>query len=364
MSALNADDERWLDAAVRLAEPLLGTTADNPTVGALVIDPKQGTMRAHAVTAQGGRPHAEPQALDAAGQATRGATLYVTLEPCNHWGRTPPCVDAVIKAGIARVVIGIVDPDPRTAGQSVKRLRAAGIDVVVADHAPSRRLHEGHIARVRLKRPFVSAKLAVSVDGKIGLPDKGNIQITGEDARTWTHTQRMLSDAVLIGATTARLDNPQLTVRLKGLESRTPLRIILAGEKPLDKSIDLIGGISGYPVAIIATPERGLDVPPLIEIIRVPGKNGRPAVAEALKALAERGVGRLFVEGGATITERFFGAEAIDRFYLLTSDVFVGPHGVAATVWGTIEARIAAAGLTLVDQRPLGADMLRTFERA
>jgi diaminohydroxyphosphoribosylaminopyrimidine deaminase/5-amino-6-(5-phosphoribosylamino)uracil reductase len=363
LSELTGEDLGWLDAAVSLAAPLLGTTADNPTVGAIVVEPRQGRVLGQAVTAPGGRPHAEPQALDAAGEAARGATLYVTLEPCNHWGRTPPCVDAVLQAGIGRVVIGMVDPDPRTAGQSVKRLRDAGVDVVVADHAPSRRLHEGHVARVRRNRPFVTAKLAVSADGKIGLPDKGNFPITGEAAREWTHRQRMFSDAVIVGSTTARLDNPQLTVRLKGFENRTPLRIILAGEKPLDKSIELIGGVSGYPVAIITTLESELDLPPLIEVIKVKGKGGRPEVVEALKALAERGIGRLFLEGGATITERFFGAEAIDRFHLLTSNVVVGPQGVPASIWGTIEARIAAAGLTLVDQRPLGADMLRTFER-
>ncbi len=209
------DDEAWLDAAVATAAPLLGTTADNPTVGAIVVD-SSGHELARAVTAPGGRPHAETQALALAGAAARGATLYVTLEPCNHWGQTPPCVDAVLAAGIGRVVIGVIDPDPRTAGGGLERLAAAGVDVVVADHAGSRRLHEGHIARKTRGRPFVIAKLAVSADGMIGRRDEANVAITGEEARAFTHQQRATSDAIMVGGATANIDDPRLSVRVEG----------------------------------------------------------------------------------------------------------------------------------------------------
>jgi diaminohydroxyphosphoribosylaminopyrimidine deaminase/5-amino-6-(5-phosphoribosylamino)uracil reductase len=362
VSELTQEDLRWLDAAARIASPYLGTTAENPTVGALVVDPS-GVLLGRGVTASGGRPHAEPQALDQAGEGARGATLYVTLEPCNHWGRTPPCADAVLHAGIARVVIGIVDPDPRTAGESIQRFRAAGLDVIIADHAPSRRLHEGYIMRQTAQRPFVSAKLAVSADGMIGRKDRGNFAITGDSARRWTHMQRALSDAVVVGSETARLDDPKLTVRLKGLENRTALRVVISGAHPIDTHLELIASLTGYPVAIITTIDQQIDAPASVSVIRVGGQDSRPDLAEALHALAEKGIGRLLVEGGATLNDSLLDAGLIDRFYLLSSDVVVGPEGVPATATGELHERLVDAGLSLVDQRDLGADKVRTFER-
>jgi len=357
------DDMRWLDAAARLAAPHLGTTAENPTVGALVVDPATSILLGRGVTAPGGRPHAEPQALAEAGEGARGATLYVTLEPCNHWGRTPPCADAVLHEGIARVVIGCVDPDPRTAGESIKRLRDAGLEVIVVDHAPSRRLHEGFIMRQKARRPFVTAKLAVSADGMIGRKDEGNVAITGPSARRWTHMQRALSDAVIVGSETARLDDPKLTVRLKGLENRTALRVVLSGSHPIDTHLELIAGLTGYPVAVIAPIGQMIDVPASVQLISVGGNDGRPDLGEALEALADRGIGRLLVEGGATLNDSLLDAGLIDRFHLLSSDVFVGPDGVPATAHGSLEFKLATAGLTPVDQRALGADKVLTFER-
>jgi len=358
-------DRRWLDAAARLAMPHLGTTDDNPTVGAIVLD-ASGAVAGLAVTARGGRPHAETQALAMAGARARGGTLYVTLEPCNHWGRTPPCSDAVARAKIARVVIGLLDPDPRTAGSGVEKLRSKGVEVVVADqHEPSQRLHEGHILRKKQRRPFVTLKMAVSADGRIGFSDQGNVPITGEEAQRWTHMQRALSDAVLVGASTAMLDNPRLTVRLKGLEWRTPMRVILVGSKPLPKGIRLVEDLPIYPVGIIATRENATSVPPSVEQFRVDGTNGRPHIFAALRALGDRGIGRLLVEGGARLSEAMLALDLVDRFELLLSPREIGPRGVpATTVRPQIQQRLLAAGLTQVDQRGLGDDMLLTFERA
>lgn len=363
MSEVSALDRRWLDAAARMAWPYLGTTAENPTVGAIIIDEELQLIFGRAVTAKGGRPHAETQALAEARGSARGRTLYVTLEPCNHWGRTPPCTDALIQAGVARVVIGVPDPDPRTAGTGMKRLRQAGIEVALADHQPSRQLHEAHIKRKTRGLPVIAAKLAVSKDGMVGLPDKGNIPITGEDARRWTHMERAMSDAVVVGARTAQIDDPQLTVRLRGLEERTHLRVILAGAGRLDTSLNLIDGVSGYPTAIIAQEGRNFDLPPGVQVIGVEGKNGRPNLRRAFAALAERGIGRVLVEGGARLTEALVAAELIDRFHLLTGTTIVGRKGVPATILGSIDGRLRAAGFAEVDRRPLGADMLRTFEK-
>jgi diaminohydroxyphosphoribosylaminopyrimidine deaminase/5-amino-6-(5-phosphoribosylamino)uracil reductase len=333
-------DAFWLDAAVALAEPHLGTTADNPTVGAIILDGACARL-GQAVTAPGGRPHAETQALTEAGPAALGATLYVTLEPCNHTGRTPPCTNAIIDAGISRVVVGVVDADPRTAGQGVERLRAAGIAVDVLDHPGSARLHEGFLTRQRLGRPFVTAKLAVSADGMIGLRDVANVPITGDVAREWTHRLRGRSDAVMVGARTARIDNPRLTVRPPALTGHQPRPVILAGARDLDPKLELLAADRH---AIIL--------------------RDHPSLAAGLRFLGDQGLNTLLVEGGAAVTDSLLAAGLVDRFHLLTSDVVVGADGVPASPHGSLAAQLAAAGLVEVDQRALGADNLRTFERA
>lgn len=334
-----SEDAGWLDAAVALAEPHLGTTAENPTVGAIVVD-ATGQRVGQGVTAPGGRPHAETIALAEAGGSARSATLYVTLEPCNHFGRTPPCSEAVVAAGIARVVVGILDPDPRTAGGGVETLRAAGVAVEICNHPGSARLHEGFVCRVTNGRPFVTAKLAVSADGMIGREGVPNFPITGEIARAWTHALRARSDAVMVGAGTARLDNPRLTVRLQGYDGRQPHRVVLAGDGALDPSLALLADAGAAQVL-----------------------DGRDPAA-ALRTLGGQGVSTVLVEGGATVTEALLAAGLVDRFHILESAVVVGAGGVPATPHGSLAARLAAATLVEVDQRRLGADNLRTFERA
>lgn len=364
MSTATPAQLRWLDAAARLALPYLGTTAENPTVGALVVSP-EGRLLGRGVTAPGGRPHAEPQALEMAGQGAAGATLYVTLEPCNHWGRTPPCVDAVIEAKIATVVCGCVDPDPRTAGKSVAKLRAAGTDVVVAhDHVLSRKLHRGFFKRVLTGRPLVTAKLAVSQDGMIGLPDKGNVPITGEAAKRWTHMQRALSDAVMVGAGTARLDDPQLNVRLAGLEHRKPLRVIVAGSEKLDPALNLFASAEIQPTAIIAKKDALESVSHNIELIEVDGVGDAPDLVSGLRRLGEKGISRLFVEGGARLTESLLSAGLVDRFELLESDKIIGPEGVRASVHFPLSERLPELGFRVVDWRSLGCDRLTSFEKS
>ena len=363
MSGVTPQDERWLDAAVRIATPWLGTTAENPTVGALVVDELRQVLIGRGVTARGGRPHAEPQALQEAGGKARGRTLYVTLEPCNHWGRTPPCADAVVRAGVARVVIGVVDPDPRTAGRGIRRMEEAGVEVAVANHAPSRRLHEGFLLRHQLRRPFITAKLAVSADGKIGLRNQPKVPVSGALAQRWTHMQRAQSDAVMVGASTAGIDDPRLDVRLPGLEDRVHLRVVLVGARPFDPRIELIDSVSPFSTAVIVPEGRALDVPKTVEVIEVPPRNGRPELGAAMRALAARGISRLLVEGGAVLTEALLADDLVDRFHLISSERKLGPAGIDATILGGMDGRIRAAGLTEVDQRRLGEDNVRTFER-
>lgn len=361
MSSLSANDRRWLDAAVRIAMPYRGTTAENPSVGALVVDEASQVLLGRGVTASGGRPHAETQALDMAGSRARGATLYVTLEPCNHWGKTPPCSDAVIDAGIVRVVIGQIDPDPRTAGASISRLLERHVAVVLAEHGPSARLHEGFLTRLRLGRPFVICKLAVSADGMIGRADRGNVAITGAIARTWTHMQRALSDAVMVGSATARLDDPQLSVRIKGLEHRRPRALIVAGRGALPTNLRLFSPGRGASAAVVGV--TGTAAPEGVEVWPA-GGGDYPDVRSMLSVIAERGISRVLTEGGAKLTGRLLDAGVVDRFHLLTSRVEIGADGIPAMASGSLAERLLRDGLQEVDRVALGDDMLRTFERA
>ena len=221
---------RFMAAAIRLSRRHVGLTATNPAVGTLIVDESAGTptIVGRGVTAIGGRPHAETEALAEAGDRARGATAYVTLEPCAHHGRTPPCAEALVAAGISRVVGAASDPDPRVSGRGYALLRAAGIEVVervlsaeAADQMP------GYLVRSLKKRPEVTLKLAISADGMIGRMGEGQVAITGAVARAQVHLMRAESDAILIGAATALADDPELTIRLPGLENRSPVRVVL-----------------------------------------------------------------------------------------------------------------------------------------
>lgn len=363
MSPTRPEDVRWLDAAVRIARPYLGTTSSNPTAGALVVEPASQRLLGRGVTASGGRPHAERLALRAAGAAARGATLYLTLEPCAHWGRTPPCVDEIIRCGIKRVVIGVADPDPKTHGHGVARLKQAGVEVVSAHHGGCFKLHEGHISRQILGRPFLTAILAVSADGMVADASGARLQLS-EEAQRWIQMQRAHSDGVLVGAETARIDNLDLTVELSGLESRTPLRVILAGSRALDPRTGLIAKVWGYRVAVVALIDKQLELPADKEVLRVGGFNGRPDLGEALSALSRKGIARLQVETGPTLLNGLFDAGFIDRFHLISTERELGARGIPARPHGSLEARLETLGFWPVDQAALGVDKLRTYERS
>lgn len=245
------EDERFMAAALRLARRNLGLTSTNPSVGCIIVN--EGTIVGRAVTAPGGRPHAETQALAEAGEQARGATAYVTLEPCSHHGKTPPCADALIASGIARVVVSILDPDERVAGRGVVMLRDAGIAVDIGTlHEEGRRVLEAYLMRQRKKRPHVTLKLAVSADGMIGRRGEGQVRISGAVARAQVQILRAETDAILVGIGTAVADDPQLTVRLPGLEERSPIRIVL--DRRLDLPLDskLVRTARDVPLIVVA----------------------------------------------------------------------------------------------------------------
>ncbi len=299
MSA-EADDRRFMAAAIRLALWHLGQTSTNPSVGCLIV--KDGVIVGRGVTAPGGRPHAETQALGDAGDKARGATAYVTLEPCSHFGRTPPCANAIVAAGIARVVISVLDPDPRVSGRGVKILEDAGIEVVTGMlEDEGRRALAAYLTRQTKNRPQVILKLAISSDGMIGRKGDGQIAITGPVSRAQVHVLRAQTDAILVGIGTALADDPVLTVRQTGLEDLSPIRIVLDRRLELPTTSKMVRSARDIPVIVVEGQGHDADRQVELDARRAALQFAGVEVLEAgdldclLFALASRGISSLLV---------------------------------------------------------------------
>lgn len=331
-------DRRYMAAALRLSRRNLGLTGTNPSVGTLIVrDDGGGPMIVgRGVTALGGRPHAEAEALAEAGELARGATAYVTLEPCAHHGRTPPCANALIDAGIARVVGGASDPDPRVSGNGYAILRAAGVAVtegVLAEAAAD--LMAGYMNRSLRKRPEVILKLALSTDGMIGRRGAGQVSITGEISRREVQMIRAEVDAILVGIHTVLEDNPALTVRLPGLESRSPARIVLDSRLRLPEESKLVAETGRVPLIIAthtdADPERRVVLERHgVRFIGADTVDGRIALPELMEDLGSLGMASVLVEGGAEVARAFLAEDLVDRIILFRGPVEIGEGGIAA----------------------------------
>lgn len=333
-------DRRFMAAAIRYARRHLGLTSTNPSVGTLIVrdDGNGPVIVGRGVTAVGGRPHAEPQALAEAGELARGATAYVTLEPCAHHGRTPPCANALVSAGITRVVGAASDPDPRVSGNGYAILRTAGIEVrerVMAAEAADQLA--GYLNRSVNKRPEVILKLALSADGMIGRRGEGQIEITGEVSRRQVHVMRAECDAILIGIGTAIADDPELTVRLPGLRTRSPARIVLDRLTRLPVTSKLARSALDVPVLVATCPEG--DAANRAELERAGVKflatesyDGRVALPELLEDLANQGMSRIIVEGGADTARAFLEDGLVDRIALFCGPEAIGSDGIAAPI--------------------------------
>jgi diaminohydroxyphosphoribosylaminopyrimidine deaminase/5-amino-6-(5-phosphoribosylamino)uracil reductase len=327
------DEERFMAAAIRLSRWHLGATGANPSVGCLVV--RDGVIVGRGVTAPGGRPHAETQALDEAGAKARGATAYVTLEPCSHHGKTPPCADALIAAGVSRVVVAASDPDLRVSGRGLAMLAGAGIEVSTGVlEAEAEAELEAYLMRQRKKRPHVTLKLAVSSDGMIGRRGAGQIAITGPEARAQSHVLRAESDAILVGIGTVLADDPDLTCRLPGLAERSPLRVVLDRRLDMPLGARLVRGIAdGHRLLVAASRDadagrRAALKAAGVEILDIDG----PDYHILLEALALRGLSSLVVEGGRRAATAFLAQGLVDRILLFSSDVVVGPGGIQSPV--------------------------------
>jgi diaminohydroxyphosphoribosylaminopyrimidine deaminase / 5-amino-6-(5-phosphoribosylamino)uracil reductase len=353
--------------ALTLGRRGLGRTWPNPAVGAVVVE--NGIIAGRGWTQPGGRPHAEVEALGRAGKAARGATLYVTLEPCSHHGKSPPCTDAVIAAGITRVVSAMEDPNPKVAGAGHARLAAAGIAVDVGVGAQeARRDHAGHIRRVRDGRPHVMLKLAISADGKVAAAGRRTVAITGSEARDRVHLLRAQSDAIMIGIGTALADDPLLTCRLPGMEKDSPVRVVLDGELRLPEGSRLTRTAREVPVWVIAASNAASDREQALSaagghIMRVLSRDGRFDLSGVLNLLAKRGITRLMVEGGPTLASSLIAADLIDEAMLFRSAKVVGADGINALEGLSLAALIDSPRLERVRSEPVGADIWDVFER-
>jgi diaminohydroxyphosphoribosylaminopyrimidine deaminase/5-amino-6-(5-phosphoribosylamino)uracil reductase len=367
----HADDARFMALALALGRRGLGRTRPNPAVGAVIVhdDGAGPVIVGRGWTQPGGRPHAEIEALRRAGAAARGATLYVTLEPCSHHGKTPPCADAIIAAGIARVVSAMVDPNPEVAGAGHWRLAEAGITVEVgvgADEA--RRAHAGHTRRVRDGRPQVILKLAVSADGKAGLAGRRPAAITGEAARERVHLMRAMSDAVVTGIGTVLADDPLLTCRLPGMERRSPVRIVLDGglRVPLDSR--LVATAREASLWVVGAETAPADREQALtahgaEVVRVASAAGRLDLPGVLRRLAERGITRLMVEAGPVLAAAFIAADLVDEVMLFRSPREIGADGIDALEGLPLEALTRSPRFALIDTATAGADAVEHYER-
>ena len=357
--------------ALSLGRRGLGRCWPNPSVGVVIADSGTGQVIGGAWTARGGRPHAEAIALGAAGSAARGATLYTTLEPCSHWGKTPPCADAVLAAGIKRLVYGIVDPDPRVAGQGLAKLRDHGVDVVEGPlQHEAAWLAIGHTLRVTSGRPFVQLKLAVDANGLVPAGNGAPQFVTSEEARSFGHLLRAETDAIIVGSGTVRADNPDLTCRLPGLAERSPIRVVLSSDGSLPREARMLRSAAAHPVWIVCSEHAAAKKDPELErlgVIFIPvasGRDGRLDLRAVMAALAERGITRVLVEGGPTLAASVLAAGLVDEALIFQAVIAsrgetICPFGVAGIAKLTGDER-----LRLHAERRIGLDLVSIYRRA
>ena len=365
MSAVAVADRDFMIGALSLAARNLGDTWPNPSVGCVIV--KDGAVIGRGWTQSGGRPHAETEALRRAGSAAKGADAYVTLEPCSHQGKTPPCADALIAAGIARVVVATIDKNPNVYGGGLKKLQDAGIAVEIGVcEAEARRLNAGFFLKIEQNRPLFALKTATTLDGRIALASGDSQWITGEAARDAGKSLRARYDAILVGSGTVLADNPMLTCRVPGYAGRPKVRIVMdrRGRTP-PKSV-IAATAREASTWIIAA--KGADCAALeaqgAEIITVSGKDDAEFAVNAAKELANRGLTRVMIEGGGTVAAAFLKADLIDEIAWFRAPKVIGGDGTAG---------IGALGLGKLSESPafkhreqlvFGADTLDFLDRA
>ena len=368
-SETSVDDARFMALALALGRRGLGNTWPNPAVGAVIV--KDGVILARGWTQEGGRPHAEVEALRRAKKTAQnglvGATMYVTLEPCSHKGKSPPCVDAIIKAGIARVVSALDDPNPDVAGQGHERLRAKGVAVNIGVGAEEARgAHAGHILRFTQGRPHVLLKLAISADGKVGLAGRNPAAITGEAARQRVFQMRAQNDAIMVGVGTVLSDNPRLTCRLPGIEARSPVRVVLDAQLRVPLATSVVATVHETPTWVFASRKASRMAEEILQhkgckVFRVDDEDGRLDLDAVLKTLGGEGITRLIVEGGPRLAASLVAADLVDEAVLIYSEKLIGDDGIAPLEGMALD--VLTSRLHVRNSEQIGADSLEIFER-
>jgi diaminohydroxyphosphoribosylaminopyrimidine deaminase/5-amino-6-(5-phosphoribosylamino)uracil reductase len=369
MANPRTDVDRWhMRAALGLAHRALGSVAPNPAVGCVIV--LDGRVVGRGFTQPGGRPHAETQALEDAGPLVRGATAYVSLEPCSHHGKTAPCADALIAAGIARVVVAATDPDPRVSGAGLVRLREAGIEVTEkVCETEARLLNEGFFRKVTQGRPLVTLKLATSLDGMIGTQGGDSRWITGEEARRAGHLLRARHDAVLTGVGTVLADDPMLDCRIEGLGHLSPVRVVADSGLRTPMDSQLVRTAAAVPLWMVTTEHAAAAAGERFtgagaEVIAVPTADGGLDVALMLAALAQRGITRVLVEAGRAVAGSLLRADLVDRIAWFRAPAVMGGDGMTAVRSLGVVKVAAMPRFTAETTVRLGQDVLETYRRS
>ncbi len=368
-------DQAYMRTALVLARRCLGRVWPNPAVGCILVHFDLEKWRCGKVvgrgwTQPGGRPHAETQALDRAGEEARGATAYVSLEPCNYHSKTPPCTQALIDSGISRVVTALKDPNPKVSGQGLGTLKDAGIEVncgICAEEAAY--INEGYLLLQSTGRPLITLKIATTMDGRIATQLGESHWITGDEARAHAHLMRSTQDAVMVGVGTIIADDPRLNCRLEGLENNSPIRVIVDSRLRTSLISNVVETAKNQPTWIItletSDPKRRKALEDLgVDVIEVAADNdGYPDLGSVVNHLAARGITRLMVEGGSHLAGSMVRNNLIDRVLWYRSSSIMGSDGIPSVgAYGTNELASMARfkrGLT----RPLGKDLLETYIR-
>jgi diaminohydroxyphosphoribosylaminopyrimidine deaminase/5-amino-6-(5-phosphoribosylamino)uracil reductase len=366
-------DLAWMELACALGRRGLGRVWPNPAVGCVLVRPglgEAGRVVGRGWTRPGGRPHAETEALARAGDDARGATAYVSFEPCSHHGKTPPCAEALIAAGIARAVVPAEDPDPRVSGRGIAALREAGIAVEIGVAAElARQVNRGFLTRVRHGRPMVTLKLASTIDGRIATHTGESRWITGAAARAQAHGLRARHDAVMVGVTTALTDDPLLTCRLPGMVGRSPVRIVVDSRLRLSLTAGLVATARQTPTWLITlhgNPAARLDAlrDAGVEVIEAPeSETGIVDVGRALRILGERGLTRVLAEGGSRLAASLLQAGCVDRLEWFRSPTLMGGDGRPAVEAFGVDRLDQLAGFARVAERRAGPDLWESYER-
>jgi diaminohydroxyphosphoribosylaminopyrimidine deaminase/5-amino-6-(5-phosphoribosylamino)uracil reductase len=352
-----AVSELFMRAALREAAKGLGRTSPNPAVGAVLV--KNGRVIARGHHERAGGPHAEAVALRVAGARARGADLYTTLEPCDHFGRTPPCSLAILDAGVRRVFVGSADPNPLVSGKGIERLRQAGVEVVASVLGRECDALNAHWFRFMSdRRPYVTLKAAVTLDGRMATRTGDSRWVTGEEARRWVHRLRDRVDAVLVGAGTARADDPELTTRLPRGRGRDALRVVLDTDLSLPGRLRLFHLASSAPTLVAHASSRARRLGPGVELLRCRRGRGGVDLRDLLAKLAERGVTHLLVEGGARVHARFLAEGLVDRVAVFVAPKLLGGEGVPLAAGPGPRRMADALRLEDVEVERVGQDVL------